>query len=200
MSFIIGSIGSARVLILVPKHQAQRLQGKCFRVDANNPNGKRRNLRLAGNFRTAQTFEQVYKQIAKKFNCCVFDAIHAQIKAEGERARQASFTESFEIEAGRPIGWSSTAPLKDFQPDQLIDFELNRGGWGKKVRFSAGVLAPLTATVTIICSIRYNQTVDEWCVMVESLYPGKDIGELRGNISEAEGIAFFDFAHQGEGG
>jgi len=35
-------------------------------------------------------------------------------------------------------------------------------------------------------------------VVIKSIYPGNDIGDLEGNITKREGVVFFDSNHPGE--
>jgi hypothetical protein len=199
LSFIINSLGrfgATRLLVTVPVDQETRLRKTCFRIKEGP--GLQPNLPLAGNFRKAWCFARVYRLVSTEFDKMVIETIEEHLQTDGEAAKRLPFTESLQIAASDFVGWSSTAPLDSFHPEDIEEFQPNKRSYGLRVKLSAGINAPLTEFLTIIASFHYSSQDDEWRVVVQSVYPGKDVGELAGNVSKREGVAFFSFENPGE--
>jgi hypothetical protein len=57
--------------------------------------------------------------------------------------------------------------------------------------------APLTNKLTVVFEFQLATEDRPHLMIVHSLYPGEDIGELSGDITENEGRVFFDWDHPG---
>lgn len=93
------------------------------------------------------------------------------------------------------IGWASTAPKKNYDKSELEPFQPNRHTNALRIKQGNDRLAPLTKRVTIVLELKLEGK--NWAAVIHSVYPGKDVGRLTGNITEREGIVFFDWDHQG---
>ncbi len=94
------------------------------------------------------------------------------------------------------VGWSSTAPRAEYQIDDLERFDLNRKGWALRVKRSRrDLLAPLTEMITFVFEFKDEERMPT--AVIHSIYPGEDIGEITGNVTERENVVFFDWCHPG---
>jgi len=164
------------VHVLVPHAQLQRLASKAFRG---------RHIRKAGNLSAWETARALLgdPDITSQLFPIVLEAIR-------EHSGQGSQTESYTIEMEYTIGWAGTIPLDEVDPDCLVPFKLNKRARGLRVDIDHpnAPLAPRTDELTLICMIRPAR--QKWLVLIQSLYPGPDVGELRGDVSKREGVAF----------
>ena len=171
--------------ILLPLTQRQRLSKTCFRGSS---------VRAAGNFRLWDSFESL---MADNKVLALFLGQLAETVADLDH--RDLVTESFTLEYGTHVGWASTMSMTALPADSKVQgFSLNKRGKGLKV-MDPTVLAPLTTELTFIVSIQLETIRGKrrWLVFVQSVYPGSDIGELRGNVSDREGVVFFDFGTPG---
>lgn len=76
----------------------------------------------------------------------------------------------------------SDSPLKDAYADFVTDITMQ---------------APQTRLYTIIYELkrRGREGENKWVAIIYLLYPGLDVGELQGDVSQRESRVFFDFAH-----
>jgi hypothetical protein len=93
------------------------------------------------------------------------------------------------------IGWSSTAPRGQYSDADLDGFHPNNHSSALRV-VDPTKSAPLTKSLTIIGEYRKDGGVEK--IIIHSMYPGKYVGVLDGDISEREGVVFFDWEHPGE--
>ena len=100
------------------------------------------------------------------------------------------------------IGWSSTVPIGSVSSEDLEPFQLGERATCLRVKKSAKRLAPLTNLVTFSCD--FLRLADGWSVVIHSLYPGRSIGQLRGengddvDVTAREGVAILDWTNPGE--
>jgi hypothetical protein len=172
--------------ILLPVKQRERLANRCFRGKC---------LKKAGNFRLWDSFESLMEDVK------ILELFLAELsKIVADLDDRDLVTESFTLEYGSPVGWASTISFNALPGDVTVEYFLlnRRGGTGMKV-VNSDFGAPLTSEVTFIVSIRQETRDGEpyWLVFTQSIYPGTDVGELEGDVSEREGVAFFDFAQYG---
>lgn len=167
-----------QVRIIIPQKTRERLAGLCFRPNA----------RLAGNFSRWRDAEAIFRD----------SEVRALFRADLEEAiaDECFGTQSVSIECHKPVGWSSTAPISGVKDDDRERFEPNKKSTGWRVRRDADHLqAPQTSELTIVYALRRDD--HEFVATIYSLYPGPDVGELIDDVSEREGVVFFDFAHPG---
>jgi len=112
---------------------------------------------------------------------------------------EAEITESICIECPTIIGWDATAPVENYNQDDLEHFDMPNGkSCALRVKTDRVHLrAPRTKMLTIICEfVRREGKLPR--LNIVSMYPGVDIGDLEGNITEREKRVLFDFDHPGE--
>ncbi len=111
-------------------------------------------------------------------------------------------THSYTFHMRGVIGWSSTAPRDDYQGEELQPFRLNKISRCLMVRPElTEVLAPQTSHLTMILEFREDRTALGNLypvIMLHSLYPGVDVGELRGDVTQREARVFFSWGHPGK--
>lgn len=94
-------------------------------------------------------------------------------------------------------GWSSTADIRNFKEKDLEWFCPNNHSRALRVKLSSRhIFAPVTKTMTLVFELKSERNAPT--IMVRSMYPGRDVGKLDGDITEREGLVFFDWDHQGE--
>ena len=95
------------------------------------------------------------------------------------------------------VGWESTSALSDYKEDDLERFTINRRSKGLRVKMCrTDLLAPKTCELTIVYELKIED--DKLVAIIHSIYPGQDIGELRGNVTVREKRVFFDWNHPGQ--
>lgn len=164
--------------IIVPETR-NRLMKRHFRKDRRN---------VAGNFMYWPNPNTVIRdpRVRKHFTDDVLEAVRLRSKRN-----------SVCIDLERPLGWESTDDLANYDEKDLELFEPNNKSIAFRVRTDrVDLLAPQTYCLTIVYEIRVDQS--RIAVIVHSMYPGEDVGELRDNISEREKCVFFDWDHPGQ--
>lgn len=162
-----------KLYVSIPRKQIQRMSKTCFR-------GK--SYALAGNFSlwgTAKEFlkdEEVVMLLREQF--------------QEDFLQKKSGTCSCTIELENPVGWSSTLEQSECAGTDLAleTRPLNN-------RATATFVANLEAPVTYHITVKYKiESADETAkVTIYSLYPGRDVGELEGNVSAREDVYFLDW-------
>ena len=167
-----------RMLVICPIKTEERLQKTCFRG---------RDQKLAGNFKLWESIEDMFK--GSVLNELTGDA--------WEQWAASDFgTHSLSFEMTIEVGWESTIDQHMCQMDELEAFYPNKRSSALRIRpNSTERLAPLTRDVTIVYQLEDQR--GEAKVTIWSIYPGVDIGELDGNITEREIRVFFDWDHPG---
>jgi hypothetical protein len=173
------NIEDKQVVIIVRQRTEERLMSTCFR-------GRDKNL--AGNFIDWDNAWSFFRQ--------QHWAIEQLIDDVRETISLKSRTNSVCMEAPYPVGWSGTDDASKYRSDDLEEFAPNRKSVAMRVRPElTDVQAPLTDKVTIVYELRDEGK--QIAVVVHSIYPGEDIGELVGDVTEREKVVFFDWNHQG---
>ncbi len=105
-------------------------------------------------------------------------------------------TVSFEVDFGDVVGWTNTDDVSKYDIDALERFEPNRRSTAMRVKLDrVDLKAPKTNFVTFVCEMRDEPDVPTF--VIHSIYPGNDIGEVSGDMTEEEKIVFFDWNHPG---
>lgn len=95
------------------------------------------------------------------------------------------------------VGWESTDWLRKYDSEDLEEFVLNRKSTGLRVKFDrVDLRAPKTCSLTIVFELKEEHRRP--VAVIHSIYPGEDVGELVGNVTERESRVFFDWDHPGE--
>lgn len=176
------SIDGLPVVIIVRAITEQRLASEkgCFRGT---------NRKLAGNFSVFSNCREVFDNIYRPWLSGFMDDV---ARAYRNRERTASYS----FDYGMTIGWSGTDDVAKYRPEELEDFNPNRRSVAKRVKADqVHIYAPRTALITFVYEVRPE--ADQMAVVIHSIYPGKDIGELVGDITANEGVVFFDWNHPG---
>ena len=172
--------GGTGVAIVVRRITEERLRTKCFRGTHHS---------LAGNFSRWNSVKELFLDefVIKQF----LDELSEM------SLKQETGTYGVSIIHTMPIGWESTAPIENYEQNDLEKFSLNRKSWGLRLKPSrTNLLAPQTSEITIIFEFKYENT--KYVAVVHSIYPGNDIGELNGDVTDRENRVFFDWNHPGE--
>jgi hypothetical protein len=173
-------VDGQRFKIVVRLEAEQRLSQTCFRGA---------HCRCAGNFFRFESAIAV-------FNCEeVWRPFSEEILEMWEK-NDFGFS-SFSILCDRPVGWSSTMPIESVGLEGCEQFNPNRRSSGLRVKINRrNIMAPTTSIITFVVEFRSEDNVP--AVVIHSMYPGVDIGKLVGNVTEREGVVFFDWNHPGE--
>lgn len=185
MKLIRNLVDGQSVCIVARTSTKQRLSTTCFRIDDD-----QQLKTLAGNFARWRCIEDILNDhwVGKEFLLEV-----AQLLKE----KDCTTVHSVEIPHADSVGWSSTAPLREWRkfPD-LERFQLNNKCYGLRVSPNrTDVLAPVTHCLTLVFELKIE--VNKPVVIIHSVYPGVDIGYLVGNVTEREQCVFFDWSHKG---
>lgn len=168
-------------MIVVRLETKRRLEGTCLRGP---------DKALAGNFRAFRTLEELFAH-----EPLLTGLLNDVCEAFPERANYDSY--SVDVDARQPIGWESTLDDWRVEPGDLEVFEPEKGSTAQRIK--PGTLepcAPLTSYVTFEYRIVREQ--HQIAVIIDSIYPGVDRGELYGDITKREGRVFFPKDHPGE--
>lgn len=174
-------IEGSRLSIIARTDTENRLSTTCFRGD----------VKKSGNiFIPTQSVEDLLRYQDEK-------AIKAIVASAADFWKdEDGYTHFTTVEFEDFVGYSSTAEIKGFNENELESFKPNRKSTGLKVRLPSDKKCPKTKLVTFIYEMRLEQ--DGFKIVIHSIYPGKYIGPLKGNISQREQIVFFDWEHPGE--
>jgi hypothetical protein len=168
------------VLIIVRRPTEERLRAKCFR-------GK--HLALAGNFYLWDSAESLFRDRT------VIDQLLEELHDLWTKRDLGTHSQSITHEL--VVGWESTDPLENYAPDDLELFNPNRRSQGLRVKLHrTDLFAPKTQELTLVYELKSEDSNP--VVIIHSIYPGIDIGELDGNVTQREERVFLDWTHQGE--
>jgi hypothetical protein len=169
-----------RVDIVTRYHTENRLAKTCFRG---------MDIKKAGNFSQWDSVEKVLE------DATVLDELLDDLN-EVCRDRNIG-TISLNIQHPRIVGWESTDVPEKYNLDDLEHFKLNRKARALRVKTNRTDLkAPQTNLLTLIYELKLED--GNFVVIIHSLYPGIDVGELVGNVTKRENRIFFDWNHPGE--
>ncbi len=174
-------VANKKFRIIVPGRVRNRLSKTCFR-----PNS----IHCAGNFSLWESSEDLLKEPSvKAFIIEEAEAILNEGKTGGIYSVTYTHTEN--------VGWSSTNDRMKYSHLDLEDFFPNRKSMAMRINTTRkDILAPLTNDITFVLELSSRN--ERPFVVIKSIYPGNDIGDLEGNITKREGVVFFDWNHPGE--
>jgi len=170
-----------RVEIILPLRQAQRLVGTCFR-------GPR--CRQAGNF---------FKW--RDFSAFIHDpTTQGLLKPELERlVREAYIQSKHRIELGfdEYVGWDSVAHVDDLKSEDIALGKVQRLNRRATALFLPDglILAPQTKFVTMVLS---QEHIGHWRFIIWTMYPGLDVGDLLGDMTELYGFVWLPWSNPGD--
>jgi hypothetical protein len=119
------------------------------------------------------------------------DELDAQIN-QAITADESTF--SITLDTKKLIGWSGTICEQQIPSEDTETFTLNKRATCRMIKHNTDHEAPLTTEVTFIIRIPKGNRV----ALLESVYPGQDVGKLEGDVSSREKVVFFGFTHKGE--
>lgn len=169
-----------RASIVVRESTEERLLGRCFRGT---------DLRLAGNFSVWNSVFWFWKD----------NLVLGQFLKEMEDLWSTKDFDTHSVNVIHKVfvGWESTSSIERYKADDLEPFKLNRRAQGLRVKTDrTDLLAPRTKEITIV--FEFKSENDQPVAIIHSIYPGRDIGDLEGDVTEREGRVFFDWNHSGE--
>lgn len=178
-------VNGTRVWASVADIAVQRLKGTCFR-------GTHR--ACAGNFSKWGNALDMFDGSEDVMDQLIEDVEQA-VRAETWGANSVC------MKLGYMVGWTATCARGTISEDVLEPFTLGKNGKasGLRVKLDAThILAPQTDLATVIYELRSGRSSGSFQVIVWSIYPGPDVGEIQGNITERERQVFFDFNHPGQ--
>ena len=110
-----------------------------------------------------------------------------------------SSTDSLNLEYESMVGWECTDELELYEPEELEPFEPNEESTAMMVKEGRDMyLAPRTKLVTIVFEFIADRPKSVAKVLIHRVYPGRDVGDLFGDITLREGRVFFNLDHPGE--
>lgn len=172
-------INLVNMLVICPIKTKERLQTTCFRG---------RDQKLAGNFKLWESVEDM-------FEGSILNKVTDDVWEQWEHGVFGTHSVTFEMPIH--VGWESTVSRDKYSMDDLEDFSPNKRSSALRIRPGRTEhLAPLTRDITIVYQLEEQRGAAK--VTIWSMYPGVDIGELDGDITEREGRVFFDWNHPGE--
>lgn len=168
------------VTIVTRYHTEKRLTSTCFRGT---------DIKKAGNFCLWTRIQQVLEDES---------VLKELLDDLDEACRDQNFgTSSLNIEHPRVVGWESTDDIDEYVSGELEHFNLNRKGHGLRLKLDRTYTkAPKTNMLTLVYELKSED--GNFVVLIHSIYPGLDVGNLVGNVTKREGRIFFDWEHPGE--
>ncbi len=165
--------------VIVRRGTKNRLKTTCFRGTS---------LQRAGNFALWNSPEGLFQD----------ETVLEQFLAElNELWIKEDFdTHSLTITHSAIVGWESTDSVDKYEIDDLERFTPNRKSSALRVRPDlTHLFAPQTKELTLV--FEFKSEGERVAAIFHSIYPGADIGELIGNVTERERRVFFDWSHPG---
>lgn len=181
--FLRTSLADGAALNIILGHETgKRLRNTCFRG---------RNKRLAGNFFLWSHPEEPFS------NFIVRGAFLESVSRLANSDQTGQQISSVTARCSEPVGWESTAPLSDYGDNVLEEFAPNRKSRALRVKPECKFMpAPLTRRVTLVYTLHAEEGRG-WVAIIRTLYPGVNIGELKGDVTRRERRVFFDWNHPG---
>jgi hypothetical protein len=165
-----GSVG-----IVVRGRTARRLDQTCFRG---------RHLALAGNFSRWASADEL------------FDDTLVLRRLFRDMGDADDGTNRMSIRYHQIVGWASVDQRIGYPDDALEEFHPNSHSVALRLRLDRPeYLAPRTDWLTIVYELKHEDI--GLVAVIHSIYPGDDIGELDGDITEREGCVFFSWQASG---
>lgn len=142
---------------------------------------------LAGNFALLRNARQLLLAGASE---SLVEHAHSSLTAGLHRNRVT-------IKAPELIGWSGTDCWNGYNVGAVEYFEPSPRSVGLRVkRHRYDIEAPATNLITMAYEVKNERgTV---VIVIHTIYPGPDVGQLRGDVSAKNNCVFFDWDHPGE--
>lgn len=181
-----------RLGIIMRKPTEQRLLTTCFRGD----------VCKAGNFSRWFSFTDLLadSEVKRQILADVSTRISQERSKEAQGKVFRSYPESLTFTYPVPVGWVTTVPLTYVRGLELEQTKLNasptRHAYGLMVT-DRNAKAPKTRLVTVKYQLKLEGP-NYWTAIMHTMYPGRDIGPLEGNLTEKTQRAFFDFGNPGD--
>lgn len=168
------------VRIVISQFTMDRLSKTCFRG---------REVQCAGNFHRWTGANYLLRDEH------ILTVLLREIEEVAKNPSEGS--ESVTIEYSVFVGWESTADKGTYLETDLEEFSPNRHSIALRLKTNRTDLqSPQTRDVTIIFEFHLER--DTPTILIKSIYPGVDIGELDGDVTRREGRVSFDWNHPGK--
>ncbi|PJA47106.1 hypothetical protein CO172_03075 [Candidatus Uhrbacteria bacterium CG_4_9_14_3_um_filter_36_7] len=183
------------LVIIVSQQTEERLGGTCFRGKC---------VRKAGNFFRWESLHELFDRHDRLIDFLAATAQERAVLVDDEQGggpgtnRYTVDKFSCTFENGGDVGWESTVP-RDGYPNWLLErFTPNRRSVALRIKMEhPEYRAPKTKLITFVCQLVFDAK-DGFILIIHSLYPGVDVGELKGDMTGREGRVFFDWNHPGQ--
>jgi len=164
-----------KIGFIVPRHQQDRLDREVFRRGA-----------FAGCIsKWPSARAALYDPVLRRKLIVEVNAIIA------ETDKWVGGTYSVTVAYPEVVGWDATVTHDDARGLPTKQDSLNTYAWGDFIA-DKDVPAPMTRELTCVLVLREGKTGrDDVLAVVESMYPGRDVGRLKGNVSAREKVFFF---------
>jgi hypothetical protein len=148
-----------------------------------------RSLRVAGNFDRWSNIAEILDDTT------VWNSFAKHV---GDIVREKdSGIQSITINYGAPVGWANVAPTSLYSTRNIEEFQPNKRAYGLRVKLDrVNLPAPRTSDLVIVTHFRRDGK--NFNAVVYAIFPGKDIGIIKGHVSKREKVVFFDWNHPGE--
>ncbi len=175
-------LNGVQAIIIVPQKTKQRLRHTCFRGTE---------VSLAGNFYFWESAEALLE------NRHVMAALLRKLDVLYLQASAGTHSQSISVDDVLYVGWESTDEVQKYPKAVLEEFHPNRRSTALRVKSDCWrFTSPKTNLVTLVYEVRYEER--GIVAIMHSIYPGVDIGKLKGDVTAREGRIFFDWNHPGE--
>lgn len=167
------------VSIQIPHFQKKRLSQTCFRPTSEP---------LAGNLLRWNSYEEFISD----------QEVQRKLSIELSRLERCEQRPPFRVEISleTDVGWDSVLEASQVSNDELKESYIKPLNARSCARFlkKDKVAAPLTNIVTLVLSRKRNSNL----YLVQTVYPGPDAGELKGDLTENHGFIFLSWDNRGE--
>ena len=166
------------IVLIVPRKHRKRMYRTCFRGSLANK---------SGNFRQ---WEEAADLLQDDWVLpSLLEHIEHAIDHRMSTLRVTIQTKIF-------VGWASTIDFDDVPYCETEEFSPNKRSVARRVVRGSKVRAPGTKELTIVVTLKRDK--GENIAMVQTIYPGPDVGRLNGDVTGETGMVFFDFDHFGD--
>lgn len=170
-----------KVEIILPREQADRLTRTCFRG---------RNCRQAGNFFMWPHFSAFIQDSETQ-------GILMSILGELVEEANVQKRHRIELEYRWDIGWDSVMEIDNLESEDIETGEVRDLNKRATALFLPDdlILAPRTNIVTMVLEQKH---VNHWRFIIWTMYPGYDVGDLRGDMTELHGFVWLSWSNPGD--
>jgi hypothetical protein len=153
----------------------------------------------AGNFSRWSSVSELLRDLRSEFESYAEEVVGAVMEHERSKGlHKCSTSDSFDLPYDHIVGWSSTDNVEKYDRWELELFHPNSASKALRVRKGSNRFAPRTRFITFKTEIRHEISDGRWRIVIHSIYPGEDVGRLKGDVTQRLQEVFFDWEHPGE--